>query len=161
MANNVYHFLTELLPESDEEKADFARENTAKLTGGAENEVIFYMQPHNHGLTCRLTISVPEWLTQVNEELIAADVPPEFQEPEGPYWEDTTLILPGSFQVLNFGRWLDPRSVENNPARMSIIVEEAAKVIPDLPEEVKDILTWTAMYADEENGTFVVEWEAP
>ena len=44
---------------------------------------------------------------------------------------------------------------------MNIIVEEAAKVIPDLPEEVKDIHNWTAMYADEENGTFVVEWEAP
>ena len=30
-----------LLPESDEDKAAFARENTAKLTGGAEGEVIF------------------------------------------------------------------------------------------------------------------------
>lgn len=39
MANDVYHFhfLNELLPESNEEKAVFARENTAKLTGGAEN----------------------------------------------------------------------------------------------------------------------------
>ncbi len=37
MANSVYHFhfLNELLPESDEDKAAFARENTAKLTGGA------------------------------------------------------------------------------------------------------------------------------
>ena len=55
MANNVYHFhfLNELLPESDEEKAVFARENTAKLTGGAEDAVIFYMQPHNHEPTSR------------------------------------------------------------------------------------------------------------
>ena len=45
MANSVYHFhfLNELLPESDEEKAAFARENTTKLTGGTEDEVIFYM----------------------------------------------------------------------------------------------------------------------
>ena len=50
MANTVYHFhfLNELLPESDEKKAVFARENTAKLTGGAEDEVAYYMQPHNH-----------------------------------------------------------------------------------------------------------------
>ena len=43
MANSVYHFhfLNELLPESDEEKAVFARENTAKLTGGAEDEVAY------------------------------------------------------------------------------------------------------------------------
>lgn len=62
MANTVYHFhfLNQLLPESDEDKAVFARENTAKLTGGAESEVIFYMQPHNHEPTCRLTISVPD-----------------------------------------------------------------------------------------------------
>ena len=65
------------------------------------------------------------------------------------------------FQVLRFGRWLNPRSVEDNPARMQIIVEEAAKVIPDLPEEVKDVLNWTVMYADEETGTFVIEWESP
>ena len=47
MANNVYHFhfLNELLPESDEGKAVFARENTAKLTGGAEDKVAYYMQP--------------------------------------------------------------------------------------------------------------------
>ena len=119
------------------------------------------MQPHNHEPTCRLTISVPERVIGVQGAFRAAGAVPAFQEPEGPYWEDNTLILPGSFQVLNFGRWLNPRSVESNPARMSIIVEEAAKVIPDLPEEVKDIHNWTAMYADEENGTFVVEWEAP
>ena len=161
MANNVFHFLTELLPESDEDKAAFARENTAKLTGGAENEVAYYMQPHNHEPTCRLTISVPELLTQVNAALRAAGAVPAFQEPEGPYGEANTLILPGSFQVLRFGRWLDPISVENNPARMNIIAEEAAKVIPDLPEEARDILNWTVMDADEENGTFIVEWASP
>ena len=148
--------MNELLPESAEEKAAFAWENTAKLAGGAENEVTYYMQPHNHEPTCRLTISVPERLTQVHGALRAAGAVPAFQEPEGPYWEDNSLALPGSFQVLRFGRWLDPRSVENNPARMQIIAEEAAKVIPDLPEEVKDALNWTVMYADEENGTFVI-----
>ena len=70
-------------------------------------------------------------------------------------------MLPGSFQVLRFGRWLDPRSVENNPARMQIIAEEAAKATGDLPEEAKVILNWTEMYADEVNGTFTVEWETP
>ena len=93
--------------------------------------------------------------------LRAAGAVPAFQEPEGPYWEDNALVLPGSFQVLRFGRWLDPRSVENNPSRMHIIVEEAAKAMPDLPEEARDILNWTEMYAsDEENGTFTVAWAA-
>ena len=44
---------------------------------------------------------------------------------------------------------------------MSIIAEEAARALPDLPQGVRDIHNWTAMYADEENGTFVDEWEAP
>ena len=97
MANNVYdfHFLNELLPESDEEKAAFARENTAKLTSGAECEVAHYMQPHNHEPTCRLTISVLERLTRVHGALRAAGAVPAFQEPEGPYWEENRLILPG------------------------------------------------------------------
>ena len=119
------------------------------------------MQPHNHEPTCRPTISVPERLNRVHRALRAAGAVPAFQEPEGPYWEDNTLVLPGSFQVLRFGRWLDPRSIENNPTRMEIIAEEAAKAVPALPEEVKDVLNWTVMYADEENGTFVVEWESP
>ena len=102
MPNSVYHFhfLNELLPESDEDRAVFARENTAKLTAGAESDVIFYMQPHNHEPTCLLTISVPERLTQVHGTLRAAGAVPAFQEPEGPYWEDNTSVLPGSFQVL-------------------------------------------------------------
>ncbi len=143
MPNSVYrfHFLNELLPDSDEDKAAFAKENTAKLTGGAEGEVIFYMQPHNHEPTCRLTISVPERLTRVHGTLRAAGAVPAFQEPEAPYWEDNTLVLPGSFQVLRLGRWLDPRSVENNPGRMQIIAEEAAEATGDLPEEARDILT--------------------
>ena len=155
MANGVYHFqfLNELLPESDEGKAAFARENTAKLTGGAEDEVIFFMQPHNHEPTCRLTSGVPERLPRALGALRAVGAVPAFWGPEGPYQEDNTLVLPGSFQVLKFGRWLDPRSVENNPARMQIIAEEAAKAVPDLPDEVKDILNWTVIYADEENGT--------
>lgn len=163
MANTVYHFhfLNQLLPESGEDKAIFARENTAKLTGGAESEVIFYMQPHTHEPTCRLTISVPERLTRVHGALRAAGAVPAFEEPEAPYWEDNTLVLPGSFQVLNFGRWLDPRSVENNPERMQIIADEAAKATGNLPEEAKDILNWREMYADEANGTFTVEWETP
>ena len=44
---------------------------------------------------------------------------------------------------------------------MQIIAEEAAKAIADLPEEARDILNWTVMYADNENGTFVIEWESP
>ena len=44
---------------------------------------------------------------------------------------------------------------------MSIIAEEAARALPDLPEEAKDILNWTVIHADEENGTFAVEWETP
>ena len=163
MASSVYHFhfLNELLPESDEDKSAFARKNTAKLTGGAESEVIFYMQPHNHEPTCRLTISVPERLTRVHGALRAAGAVPAFEEPETPYWEDHTLVLPGSFQVIRFGRWLDPRSVENNPARMQIIADEAARATGDLPEEAKDILNWTAMNADDANGTFTIEWEIP
>ena len=70
-------------------------------------------------------------------------------------------MLPGSFQVLRFGRWLDPRSVENNPERMQIIAEEAAGATGDLPEEARDILNWREMQADEVNGTFTVEWEIP
>ena len=119
------------------------------------------MQPHNHEPTCRLTISVPERLTQVHGALRAAGAVPAFDEPEEPYWEDNSLVLPGSFQVLRFGRWLDPRSAENNPARMQIIAEEAAKATGDLPEVAKVILNWTEMYADEVNGTFTVEWETP
>ena len=112
MPNSVYrfHFLNELLPDSDEDKAAFAKENTAKLTGGAEGEVIFYMQPHNHEPTCRLTISVPERLTRVHGTLRAAGAVPAFQEPEAPYWEDNTLVLPGSFQVLRLGSgWIRAR----------------------------------------------------
>ena len=70
-------------------------------------------------------------------------------------------MLPGSFQVLMFGRWLDPRIIENNPARMQIIAEAATKAMGDLPEEARDILNWREMFGDEVNGTFTVEWETP
>ncbi len=119
------------------------------------------MQPHNHEPTCRLTVSVPERLTQVHGALRAAGAVPALEEPEAPYWEDNTLVLPGSFQVLRFGRWLDPRSVENNPVRMRIIAEEVAMATGDLPEEAKDILNWREMHSDDVNGTFTVEWETP
>ena len=121
-----------MLDSSGEGRAVFAKENTAKATGVAEDEVIFYMQPHSHEPTS-----------------------PASQEPEESHWEENVLILPASFQLLRFGRWLDPRSAENNPVRMQVIAEEAAKAVPDLPEEVKDVLNWTLMYADEDKGTFV------
>ena len=158
MANSVYHFHfpNETLPNSKEDRAAFAKENTAKLTGGAENEVVFYIQPHIHQPTCRLTISVPETLTQAHEALRAAGAAPAFQEPENPYWDDNTLVLPGSFQVLKFGGWLDPRSVENNPTRMINVAEEAGRAIGNLPMEARDILNWGEMDADEVNGTFTV-----
>ena len=44
---------------------------------------------------------------------------------------------------------------------MNIIAEEAAKAVPGLLEEGRDIRNWTVMHADEEKGTFVVEWETP
>ena len=44
---------------------------------------------------------------------------------------------------------------------MKIIAKEAASVVPDLPEEARNVLNWTVMDTDEENSTFVIEWESP
>ena len=88
MANSVYHFhfLNELLPESAEDKATFARENTAKLTGGADKRSHLLhaaSQPRAH---LPAHHQRPGRLTQVHGALRAAGAVPAFDEPEEPYW---------------------------------------------------------------------------
>ena len=101
--------------------------------------------------SCRITISVPRRIEETGLQ-------PVFQEPEAPYVEGNSCVLPGSFQIRRFGTTIDPRSVSAHPQRQTIIADTLVQHIPDLPKEARDFLNWTWIYADEETGTATIYW---
>lgn len=84
----------------------------------------------------------------------AAGLRPEFQEAPEPEVGDDSFTIPLSFQVRNFGRPLDPRMIENNPERMTII----AGAVEGLPDEARDILNWTFIEQDPETQAVTIYW---
>ena len=166
MTSNVYHvhFLDHQLPEDGAEKARFAREYAAELTGVPtagvqQDEIICFIQSHTQDPSCRVTISVPQRLTEAVRRIEESGLEPVFTEPEKPRLEGDTCVLPGSFQIRHFGVVLNPQSVSNHPVRQDIIAKTLAAHVPDLPEIAKDFLNWTWIDADEETGAAVISWE--
>ena len=148
MVSNVYqiHFLDTQLPEGDSEKARFAREYVTNLVGAESAwEVVFFMQPSNLDPSCRITISVPRRMAEAVRRIEETGLQPVFQEPEAPYVDGNSCVVPGSFQVRHFGVTIDP-------------ADTLVQHIPDLPEEARDFLNWTWIDADEETGAVTIHW---
>ena len=161
MTSNVYHvhFMDTQLPQDDSQKARFAREYVERLTGMEPPEdITFFIQPNNHDPSCRITISVPQRMTEAVRRIEDTGLQPVFQEPEAAHVEGNSCVLPGSFQVLHFGTTIDPRSVSDNPQRQGIIADTLVQHLPDLPREARDFLNWTWMDADGETGTLTIYW---
>ena len=163
MPNRVFMFSypADALPPDRDQIIDWAEGETDRLTGGAAGQVIHFIQRSNHAPECRLTISVPEPAAEALAALRANDAQPEFEEPERPYAEGNEIILPGTFQMLNFGRWLDARSVQDNPERLMLLCSAVNEAITDLPAEARDWMNWSRMDHDEDNGTFIIAWGEP
>lgn len=163
MANKVFmlSYPNDNLPEETGNRIDWARQETERLTGGAAGRVIHFIQENSREPEHRLTISVPESDAEALAALQANGAEPEFEEPGAPYAEGNEIVLPGSFQCLKFGLWLDPRSIQDNPMRLTLLCQEVCEAIPDLPAEAKDWNNWTWMEHDEDDGTFIIVWGEP
>lgn len=163
MPNQVFMFSypQDALPGDNEAIMDWAEAETNRLTGGAVGRVVHFIQQSNHAPEYRLTISVPDSATDALAALRANGAEPQFEEPEKPYAEGNEIILPGSFQITNFGGWLHPRSVEENPERIVLLCSAINQALPDLPVEARDWTNWSAMDHDEDDGTFTIAWGEP
>ena len=163
MPNLVFMFShpAEALPPDKDGIIDWAEAETDRLTGGRAGQVVHFIQQSNHAPEYRLTISVPESATEALAALRYHGAKPRFEEPEKPYAEGNEIILPGSFQVVNFGHWLDARSVQNNPERLLLLCSAVNEAIPDLPQEARDWMNWSRMDHNEVNGTFSIMWGEP
>ena len=95
-------------------------------------------------------------MAEVIRRIEETGLQPVFQEPEAPYVEGNSCVLPGSFQVRRFGTTIDPRSVADHPQRQSIIADTLMQHIPDLPEEARAFLNWTWIDADEQTGAATI-----
>lgn len=64
MNSNVYHvhFLDHQLPESEEDKVQFASDYAVELTGTRLDDITCFIQKHTGDPSYRLTISVPQRL---------------------------------------------------------------------------------------------------
>ena len=162
MPNNVYHvhYENSQLPGQDEDKARFARERAAEITGTTPEEITYFMQPNNLEPTCRLTIVVPQRLTEAVRRTEEAGAEFQFEEPEQPYLDGNSCVIPGSFQVVNFGKWLEPQSLQDHPARQQIIAAALTAELPDLPHEAQNTLNWTSIETNEDTGLAVIRWSA-
>ena len=98
------------------------------------------MQPSNLDPSCRITISVPRRMAEAVRRIEETGLQPVFQEPEAPYVEGNSCVLPGSFQIRRFGTTIDPRSVSDHPQRH------------------RDFRNWTWIDADEETGAATIHW---
>ena len=160
MNSNVYHihFLDHQLPESDADKAQFARDYAANLTGASLDDVTCFIQKHAGDPSYRLTISVPKRLADALRRVGESGLEPVYEEPERPYVDGDSCIVPGSFQLKHFGVNIDPRAVSNHPERQSIMAQVLTEHVPDLPAVAKDFLNWQYIEADEETGQIAIFW---
>lgn len=160
MNSNVYHvhFLDHQLPESEEDKVQFARDYAVELTGASLNDITCFIQKHTGDPSYRVTVSVPQRLADSLTRVGEFGIEPVFEEPEHPYVDGDSCIVPGSFQIRHFGANIDPRAVSNHPERQSIMAAVLAEHVPDLPEVAKDFLNWRYIEADGETGLIVIFW---
>ena len=160
MNSNVYHvhFLDHQLPESEEDKVQFARDYAVELTGASLDDITCFIQKHTGDPSYRVTISVPQRLADSLTRVGEFGLEPVFVEPEHPYVDGDCCIVPGSFQIRHFGVNIDSRAVSNHPERQSIMAAVLAEHVPDLPEVAKDFLNWRYIEADEETGLVVIFW---
>lgn len=160
MKSNVYHvhFLDHQLPEGDQDKMQFAREYAADLTGASLDDITCFLQKHTGDPSYRLTISVPQRLTDALRRVSESGLEPVFEEPEKPCVDGDSCIVPGSFQIRHFGVAIDPRAVSNHPERQSVMARVLAEQVPDLPDVAKDFLNWHYIEADEETGLIAIFW---
>ena len=142
MNSNVYHvhFLDHQLPEDDQDKAQFAREYAVKLTGASLDDITCFMQKHAGDPSYRLTISVPQRLADALRRVGESGLEPVFEEPEKPYVDGDSCIVPGSFQIRHFGVTIDPRAVSNHPERQSAMAR-IGRALPAVPTPQ----TWPVM----------------
>ena len=160
MNSNVYHvhFLDHQLPEGDQDKAQFAREYAVELTGAGLDDITCFIQKHTGDPSYRLTISVPQRLADALERVRESGLEPVFEEPEKPYVDGNSCIVPGSFQIRHFGLTIDPRAVSNHPERQSTMARVLVEHVPDLPDVASDFLNWRYIEADEETGSIAIFW---
>ena len=158
--SNVYHihFLDYQLPADDGDKVKFARDYAASLTGASLEDVICFIQQHTGDPSSRVTISIPQRLTEAVRRMEESGLQPVFEEPEKPYIDGDSCVVPGSFQIRHFGVTIDPRSVSNHPQRQSIMSEVLSQHVPELPETAKNFLNWNYIESDEETGLIVIYW---
>ena len=160
MNSNVYHvhFLDHQLPESDDDKIQFARDYAAQLTGATLDDVTCFIQKHAGDPSYRLTISVPKRLADALRRVGESGLEPVFEEPEKPYVDGDSCIVPGTFQLKHFGVTIDPQAVSNHPQRQSIIAQALTEHVPDLPEVAQNFLNWTYVESDEATGLIRISW---
>ena len=160
MNSNVYHvhFLDHQLPESEEDKVQFARDYAVDLTGASLDDITCFIQKHTGDPSYRVTISVPQRLADALTRVGESGLEPVFEEPEHPYVDGDSCIVPGSFQIRHFGVNIDPRAVSNHPERQSTMATVLAEHVPDLPDVAKNFLNWRYIEADEETGLIVIFW---
>ena len=160
MNSNVYHvhFLDHQLPEDDQDKAQFAREYAVELTGASLDDITCFMQKHAGDPSYRLTISVPQRLADAIRRVGESGLEPVFEEPEMPYVDGDSCIVPGSFQIRHFGVTIDPRAVSNHPERQSAMARVLVEHVPDLPDVARDFLNWHYIEADEATGLIAIFW---
>ena len=163
MANQVFRFSygADAVPQDEGQITDWAEAEANRLTGGAVGRVVHFIEQHSRDPEYRLTISVPELAAEALAALRGHGAEPEFEEPGRPYAEGNAIILPGSFQVVKFGCWIDPRSVQDNPERLMLLCSAVNEAIAELPEEARDWMNWSWMDHDEDNGTFTITWGEP
>ena len=160
MNSNVYHvhFLDHQLPAGEFDLVEFARDYAVELTGASIDDITCFIQRHTGDPSYRVTISVPQRLADAVRRVEDSGLRPVFEEPEKPYVDGDSCIIPGSFQIKHFGVTIDPRTVSNHPERQSIMAQVLSDHVPGLPDAAKDFLNWNYIEADEETGLIVIFW---
>ena len=160
MNSNVYHihFLDHQMPAGEPDLVRFARDYAAELSGASLDDITCFIQQHTGDPSYRVTISVPQRLTDAIRRIADSGLEPVFEGPERPYVDGDSCIVPGSFQIRHFGATIDPRAVSNHPQRQSIMAEVLTEHVPDLPDIAKNFLNWNYIETDEETGLIVIFW---
>ena len=158
--SNVYHlyFTTGELPEANADKAQFAREYLSNLIPDTPDGITYYLQHQNQEDEYLLTIIVPNRLTSTVSQLESSGFQPSFTEPEHPYIEDNSFVVPRSLQVLRIGALIDPLTASNNPQYMWELSSMLQDNVKDPPHHALDINNWTNIYIDDDTGTALISW---